>query len=236
MVFTAGSLLALNIPIGAEDTLTFSAATASGRYPRLPDANFDSVTLVAKYRYIIGGFHPLPGAVFDDTRVVDALDFAVTESTSFEPTFQRATVSFLTPSVTVGRRNIPLSNELCGEKKNAFCYFGEIVGNIGHSFSDVPTAENTNGYASAAVGVRMFDNKLALSLGARIAGRHYTNFPGSRDDLTLSVGPGLSWTPNSNVTASIGVTYFEQYSTIERARWNGFVVTSGVSARFSVLP
>jgi len=232
-VFTGGVGAALNVPVGKEDTFTLSAASTSGRYPEFPQLNFDSITAIANYRHVIGSYYPVQGTEFSNTRVMDTLDLRVTTASSFEPVFRRETVTFVTPSATVGRSNIPLSNALCGEKRDNFCYFADIAGNIGYSFSDVLTQENLNGFAAATLGWRLPDSKLTIAVGGRVAGRHYTNFPGSRDDLTFSGGPSVLWSIYPNVTASFGVTYYEQYSTVDRARWNGIIALSSLTAKFS---
>jgi len=235
-VFSGGAGFALNVPVGKDDTFTLSAASVSARYPNFPELNFDAITAIANYRYVIGGFYPLQAAQSQDTKVLDALDLRVTTSSSFEPLFSRETVTFVTPSMTVSRLNIPLSNQLCGEKRDAFCYYADISGSLGYSFSDVLIQENANGNAAATLGWRMPESRLTLALTGKIGGRHYTNFPGSRDDLTLSGGPSILWSLYPNVTASFGVTYYEQYSTVDRARWNGVIAMSGLTAKFSPLP
>jgi len=235
-VFTGGVGAALNVPVGKEDTFTFSAASTSGRYPEFPQLNFDSITAIANYRHVIGGYFPIAGAEFPNTRVMDTVDVRVTTSSSLEPLFRRETITFVTPSATVGRSNIPLSNGLCGEKRDNFCYFADIAGNVGYSFSDVLAQENLNAFAAATLGWRLPESKLTIAVGGRVAGRHYTNFPGSRDDITLSGGPNILWSLYPNVTASFGVTYYQQYSTVDRARWNGIIALSSLTAKFSPLP
>jgi hypothetical protein len=143
----------------------------------------------------------------------------------------------VTPNATVARRNIPLSDAICGEGDGRrFCYYADVSANLGFTFSDVVPQQNLNGYVAGTLGWRIPAYFLALTLSGRVAAREYTDFPGGRRDLILSGGPGLSYAPNDNFNVALGVSYFQQYSSLDRARWNGFVFISRVTAAFTVSP
>jgi hypothetical protein len=183
---------------------------------------------------------------------VDMLTLAVQNQTAFSPTFRTEKTDFLTPQFTLSKQNINLDGQnpqpcvnTIGSK--SFCDFASLSLNVGQSFADVVTQENVNAAGSVAIGRKFDQTDWSLSVQAAATAKHYEHFVGGRDDLLLQVGPGLNYSAPSialfngafkgivdteQVTFSLPVTYYKNYSTVSAAQWSGWIIMPTLTVAF----
>jgi hypothetical protein len=193
---------------------------------------------------------PPPGLI-----TVDTLTLAIQNQIAYTPPFRLETADLLTPQVTLSRQNWSLaggdrSNVCEGAipdfKKNGFCYYTNLSVTAGQTSSDQPTLENANLAVSAALGKRFNETDWKLELQTVVTGRDYENVPGGRHDLFLQIGPNLTYQhtePETDkslgqitTTFSLPVTYYQNYSTISKDAWQGWIVMPTLTLAFQPLP
>jgi hypothetical protein len=169
---------------------------------------------------------------------VDMLTLAVQNQTAFSPTFRTEKADFLTPQFTLSKQNINLDGQnpkpcLNTTGNMSYCDYASLSLTVGQSFADVVTQENVNAAGSVAIGRKLDSTDWSLSVQATATAKHYEHFVGGRDDLQLQVGPALSYSAPSfvafgvdvgQVTFSLPVTYYKNYSTVSTAQWSGWIV------------
>lgn len=226
------------------DVIGISAGTSLVRYARLADKSFDTLTGSAQYQLFLGAYD-VTAKMLDLSRgsnlptgqvTFNTLTFGLQNSTAFSPIFHTETVSLTTPTVVYSWQNIPFDGNLCATRLNpklaSFCHYADVSIAVGHTLADNRLLENTNLAASATLGNRIGGTDFVASLGTTITGRTYDNVVGGRNDLMLQIGPKLQYTPLSNVTTSIAVSYNRNYSSLATAQWHGWIVQSGLTLSF----
>ena len=233
-ILSFGGALAVDAPVtGTDDRVFFNAASTSARYTRFSSQSLDVLAFSGGYRLFL---HATPNTpVAPGIQTVDQLELAVSNTTSFAPTFAQETADFLSPSITLMRSNIPLSSQRCGSgDSEAFCQFANITLAAAHKFSDVTTSQNTNAALGAKLGWKFPEQHLTLLLSGSVTGKNYENVAGGRQDLILVGTPSFVYAPNSIVQASTSVAFTQQYSTLSKARYNDVTVKSGITFIFPV--
>jgi len=235
------------------DVAAFSVAEASARYDQNPSKSLDVITQSAAYQFFLGATDPggakiapgleIPKADRDPTDkpspgvfTVDTLLVGLQNQTAFVPTFHAETADLLTPQVVYTRQNIDLSGIApCHAIQNnaaGNCIYADLSVGLGQTFSDQPTQANANVAAGGTLGFRINKTDLVLTIPTIVTGKTYETFAGGRRDLVLQTGPALSWTPNQWVTASLAITYYDQYSSVTAAAWHGWIIQPTLSITF----
>jgi hypothetical protein len=183
---------------------------------------------------------------------IDTLTLAVQNQTAFSPTFLAEKTDFLTPQFTLSKQNINLDGQnpkACVNVtgSSSFCDFASLSLTVGQSFADVVTQENVNAAGTVAIGRKFDQTDWSLSLQATATTKHYEHFVGGRDDLLLQVGPALSYSAPSfamfndafkgiidtgQVSFSLPVTYYKNYSTVSAAVWSGWIIMPTLTVAF----
>jgi hypothetical protein len=238
------------------DLIAFAAGSASARYPAYSSKNLDTATAEVAYQFFLDAYTYNPdGTLKYITKdnpdasppkmiTIDTLALAVLNQTAFMPTYRTEIANLLTPQIILSRQNIDLSNNAppCratyqppppAPANEGFCYFANLSLTAGQTFSDVLSQQNANIAGSAALGWRVPNSDWTLSLQGIATARDYEDFVGGRSDLLVQAGPVLAYAPSSNVTFSMPISYFKNYSTVSAAVWSGFVVQPTLTIAFS---
>jgi hypothetical protein len=235
--FSAGGAARVTVPIGTKlDQFVLNAGATFARYGRFPSNDIDTLSASAAYQ-LNNSKNLISSYRSPDTTTYDMLEFAVSDRTSFEPTFRREKVYFISPSITWGRQNIPLTSAICNRKENGnekFCYFADVSFKLAHSFSDITSLQNTSAGLSGTVGWRIPERSLTLSIAASVIGKEFENFAGRRNDLVLTGGPKIDHALNKFVSTSLELNYTQQYSSVSQAKYNGFVIASKLALVFDI--
>lgn len=250
-------LIFLNMQTASSRYATYSAKgidtfTAQAGYQYLIDAYYYD----EKGNPLIVSKDNVPG---DKAVTYDTVSFGFLNQTTYEPNFRKATTDLFTPQITLARQNIDLGDplELCaprvalppppGAKPNSppananFCYYMDLSLTVGQTFADVPTLQNANVAVSATVGQRFGGTDWTLAGQAVLTSRSYENVPGGRQDFLVQGGPVLSYSP-AQVTTSRGnlsfaftlpVNYYQNYSSVSKNAWSGFIVQPTFTLAFS---
>jgi hypothetical protein len=236
------------------DLIAIGAGETSVRYPSFSSASVDAVTSQLFYQAFLQGYgylkdgQPVPdiekytgGQLVPGLITFDTISFGVQNQTAFTPTFNTEKANLLTPQVTIARQNIDLDDPgradimKCNIQAQGFCHYADLSLTVGQTFSDVLSQQNFNVAGSGAIGWRIDSTwKLALQLIA--TGKDYEDFVGGRQDVLLQVGPVLSYNPNNNVSFSLPISYFKNYSTVSAAAWSGLVVQPTLSIALTYAP
>ncbi len=179
---------------------------------------------------------------------VDTIALGFLNQTAYTPTFSLETVDLFTPQVTLSRQNISLTgaNYVCGAalsydfRKSGFCYYADLSLTLGQTFSDVPTQQNANVAVSVTLGNRFDQSDWKATLQTIVTERNYDNVVGGRNDVQLQIGPSLIYSPQPFVGSLDGVSmsftlpvnYYQNYSTISKNSWNGWIVMPTLTLAF----
>ncbi len=218
----AGVIVAL--PVGDKnDLLSFTASTLMVRYRKLTSQDFDVLAGGINYAHKPDAAYWMPPFMTKGTATQDTFNAGFLARTAFERGFGSVQAKYYYPYVNWTRANIPVGDAICGGGKDAaYCYFLNVKTEAGYTFSDAARRENFSLAGSTALGWRTPVKGLTLSASASLKGRHYTAFPGDRDDLTVSAATEAEWDINDYVSLSAGVTFTQAWSTQSAAEWNGF--------------
>lgn len=215
--------LLVTIPVGsADDAIALSFGPNAVRYSKLDDASFDALSGSAVYTHQrpkkYRSAYRTPGTV---TR--DSFSIAVQGLSLYQPGFGPTTFRALTPSVSWGRSNIPISSKICGGPgAESYCHFAGVGISLSGSSTSNTSQDNVNATLSATVGWRTPVKGLTFSAGGSAVGRSYTNFTGGREDLVFVPIVNISWSPHPQVAMTASTKYTDQSSTVPLAQWNGF--------------
>lgn len=223
--FADSNLLYINIPVGA-DTISLSSGLAVQRYMTLIGRSSDVVVGDAIYKKFLGATLGPGGARLTTTS--DGVSFGVITRTVYQPGLSNHQLSLVTPSAAWSRSNIPLGNEINGTGADqAYRYFASIVASVGYTLSDVATQENLSARTALTVGWRTPITGLTLTATGIVQGRHYTSFPGRREDLYLEANGAVTW-QKDNVALSGLMTFAHQESSQRALIWTGFTASPQV--------
>ena len=235
------------------DVVALSVGSASSRYSDYSSKSLDALSAQAFYQFYIDGHgYDLKNQLLDVSPTInsnkippnlltyDFLALGVQNQTAFSPTYNSEIANLLTPQVTLGRQNINLdSNKPRGcspyiddPTKYGFCNYLNLTLTVGQTFSDVITQQNANISATGTLGWRINGTDLTVALQTAVTGRTYEDFAGGRQDLLLQGGPVLTFTPSKQITFSLPVTYYQNYSTVAKAAWAGVIVQPTLTVAF----
>ncbi|MGY3473463.1 hypothetical protein [Bradyrhizobium ottawaense] len=221
-VFGTTGLLTVNIPVGLADSFILQSGVSDQRYARLFTKNVDILVNNATYNQVLDLV--VPGKT-SGTTTSDVMSYSVASSTVYGSGFSPYQVELFTPSVAWARNNQDLAGTICGPKgQEAFCLAGTFVAEGEFTFSDIASQQNFSSRLSGSVTWQTPVTGLTTSAGGYVQGRHFTDFPGGRDDLILQASARADWTPNSYVQLSGVLQGTQQFSTVKILRWNGFAV------------
>jgi hypothetical protein len=218
------------------DVVGFSAGSSSVRYARLTTKDFDTLTASALYQAFLGAYDgqgkPLDlskGSMLPTGQITfNTLTFGLQNSTTFVPTFRAESVDLFTPTIVYGWQNIALDRSPCSSRLmpsvSSFCYYMDVAVTVGQTLSDVTSLQNSSVGLSTTFGDRIADSDFVLTLTSTLTGKVFENVLGGRNDFTVQVGPKLTYTPLKNVSASLAVTYNQNFSTLATAAWHGWII------------
>lgn len=151
------------------------------------------------------------------------MSYSVASSTVYGSGFSPYQVELFTPSIAWARNNQDLAGTICGPKgQETFCVAGTFVAEGEFTFSDIARQQNFSSRLSGGVTWQTPVSGLTASAGGYIQWRHFTDFPGGRDDLILQASARAHWTPNNYVQVSGVLQVTQQFSTVKALEWNGF--------------
>ncbi len=225
----AGVIVAM--PVGDKnDALSLTASTLLVRYSKLTSQDFDVLAGRINYAQKPDAAYWVPTFRTNGTATQDTFNAGFLTRAAFERGYGNVLARYYYPYVNWTRSNIPVGDGICGKGKDAaYCYFLNVKTEAGYTFSDAARRENLSLAGSATLGWRTPVDGLTLSTTVALKGRHYTAFPGDRDDLVLEGAAEAEWAINDNVTLSGGVTFTQAWSTQPAAEWNGFSVFPKIS-------
>jgi hypothetical protein len=221
-VFGTTGSITVNVPIGLADNFIFQTGVSDQRYAKLVAKDVDILINSATYNQVLNIV--VPGKT-DGTTTSDVMSYSLGSSTVYGSGFNPYLVELFTPSIAWARNNMDLGGTVCGPKgKEAFCVAGTFVAEGEFTFSDVATQRNASSKLVGAVTWQTPIAGLTASAGGFIQGRHFTEFPGGRDDLILQASARADWIPNAYVQLSGVLQVTQQFSTVKVLEWNGLAV------------
>lgn len=203
-----GPAARLAIPIGDRyDQFVLGAAATAVQYAELARRDFDLVNASVALQSIEPHTDPRYGTPGTTWREV--FEFATRGALSFEPTFSRNSIYFVTPSVAMHWLNLPVSPDICAGRSGArtYCHFADFSVRFGHAFSDVTQAQNGSAALAGKLGWRIPAHDLTLAVGGGITGKVYSQSSVARRDLALSIGPRIEHAPTPSVYVSLSADY-----------------------------
>lgn len=219
-VFGTTGLLTVNIPVGLADSFILQSGVSDQRYARLFTKNVDILVNNATYNQVL---NLVVLGKTNGTTTSDVMSYSVASSTVYGSGFSPYQVELFTPSIAWARNNQNLAGTICGPKgQEAFCVAGSFVAEGEFTFSDIASQQNFSSRLSASATWQTPVTGLTTSAGGYIQGRHFTDFPGGRDDLILQASARADWTPNNYVQVSGVLQITQQFSTVKALEWNGF--------------
>jgi hypothetical protein len=236
------------------DLVALGAGSSSQRYNSFPSQSSDVATLQAFYQFFLGAYRadgssvfPTPGSAVPSPggipsagmATIDTIAVGVVNLTSFAPFYSKEKGDFFTPQISLARQNINLGDPngcVTASGTRNFCYFANVSITPAQTFSDVTTQVNTSVAVAGSIGARIDHTNLTAQLASTVTGKGYEYFPGGREDLLVQIGPNLQYGINSCFNASLSVTYYRNYSTVNAAAWNGFIVQPTLNVIFPVEP
>ncbi|SPP98311.1 hypothetical protein [Bradyrhizobium vignae] len=228
-VFGTTGLLTVNIPVGLADSFILQSGVSDQRYARLFTKNVDILVNNATYNQVLNLV--VPGKT-SGTTTSDVMSYSVASNTVYGSGFRPYQVELFTPSIAWARNNQDLAGTICGPKgQEAFCVAGTFVAEGEFTFSDIASQQNFSSRLSGGVTWQTPVTGLTTSAGGYVQGRHFTDFPGGRDDLILQASARADWTPNSYVQLSGVLQVTQQFSTVRALEWNGFAAYPYVKLR-----
>ncbi|MGO9700936.1 MAG: hypothetical protein ACLPX7_16920 [Xanthobacteraceae bacterium] len=245
------------------DLIFFNAQGASARYVTYSSKSLDTITAQAAYQYFIDGYfynNGTPVAINRDhippTSAVtfDVASFGVVNQTLFTPGFRYQSADLFTPQITLARQNFDLTGpgKTCETSTRAtasqnFCYYMDLSLTAGQTFADVPSLANLNFAAAATVGTRFNYTDWSLAGQAIVTSRSYENVPGGRQDFLIQAGPVLTYstapqpllkgsTTSQSLSFSLPISYFQNFSTVSKDAWGGFIIQPTLTIAFQPPP
>ena len=220
-VFGSTGLITVNVPVGVADSFIFQTGVVDQRYVRLTAKDFDLLTNVATYKQVLS---VVPGTSAGTT-TSDVLSYSLNSSTVYGSGFNPYQVELFTPSIAWARNNMNLGGSVCGTGSDAaFCISGAVAAGGDFTFSDIASQRNASARLAGAVPWQTPIAGLTAAAGGFIQGRHFTEFPGGREDLILQAAARADWVPNPNIQLSGVLQFTQQFSTVKVLEWNGFAV------------
>jgi len=230
-VFGTTGSITVNVPVGVADSFIFQTGVSDQRYAKLVAKNVDIFLNSATYNQVLNIVAP---GKTDGTTTTDVMSYSLGSSTVYGSGFNPYLVELFTPSVAWARNNMDLGGTVCGAKgQETFCVAGTFLAVGDFTFSDVATQRNASARLSGAVTWQTPIAGLTASAGGFIQGRHFTEFPGGREDLIIQASARADWAPNSNVLVSGVLQATQQFSTVKALEWNGLAVFPYVRLRVS---
>ncbi|UPK15790.1 hypothetical protein IVA93_37395 (plasmid) [Bradyrhizobium sp. 155] len=221
-VFGTTGSITVNVPVGVADSFIFQTGVNDQRYAKLVAKNVDILFNSATYNQVLKIVAP---GKTDGTTTSDVMSYSLGSSTVYGSGFNPYLVELFTPSIAWARNNMDFGGTLCGVKGNeAFCIAGTFVAEGEFTFSDVATQRNASSKLVGGVTWQTPVAGLTASAGGFIQGRHFTEFPGGRDDLILQASARADWVSNANVQLSGVLQVTQQFSTVKVLEWNGLAV------------
>jgi hypothetical protein len=243
------------------DIAGFGTGTGSARYAQFSTRSLDVWSSMAFYQFYLRGTtykdHELysiedptvqelilaPNMVTFDTLLI-----GLQNQTAYTQPFRHETADLVTPQIILSRQNMSVfggdEGNICfndDPKKKAFCSYADVALLLGQAFSDQSSQQFVTFGLSATLGQR-FENDWKLMLQTAMTDKIYDDFRGGRRDLTLQVGPTLSYATNlrndpilgqTTLTFTLPMTYTANYSTVAAASWHGFVILPTLTFAFS---
>lgn len=223
-IASASAAFRTQIPVGAgADALNLVIGSSSVRYDKLTVQDFDQLTGNAVYGHEFGSTAGSTKTASADTAIKNILNVGIEGRSVHERGYGIIKGQFLTPSVSLARSNMPLSDALCGDVgKERFCHSGTLSVAARYVFADVASRE----YAATKIAGKITflgDIKgLVFNATGSMDFKQYTNFPGGRRDIVYVAGGDMEWKINSYASLAAGITFTQQTSTFAAAEWNGF--------------
>ncbi|WP_316395712.1 hypothetical protein [Bradyrhizobium sp. 33ap4] len=219
-VFGSTGLLTVNIPVGIADSFILQTGVSDQRYACLFTKDVDILVNSATYNQVL---NLVVLGKTSGTTTSDVMSYSVASSTVYGAGFSPYQVELFTPSIAWARNNQDLAGMVCGPKgQEAFCVAGTFVAEGEFTFSDIASQQNFSSRLSGSVTWQTPVSGLTASAGGYVQGRHFTEFPGGRDDLILQASARADWRPVSNVQLSGVLQVTQQFSTVKALEWNGF--------------
>jgi hypothetical protein len=229
------------------DLMAVLVGSGSGRYPAFPTKSLDTFVAQGLYQFYLDAYqgdgslidpkNP-PKALNPNNVTVDTLGIGVLDQDAYTAGYHNQIANLLTPQITLSRQNINLSGNSapCTTIYNplpGFCNFANLTLIVGQTASDVLSQQNANITASGTLGWRINKTDLTVAVQAAALGRYYENFAGGRQDLQLQAGTLLTYVPSGNISFSLPVTYYKNYSSFAPAAWSGFVIQPTLTIAFT---
>lgn len=216
------------IPIGSGgNTLNFFGETNFNRYFDSPSLDGDNL-LSSVY------FKRYANRAFRNRATKQYWTLKLANTTSFTPGFGTMKNSYLTPSITLTRKNIPLGHRDCGSPGAELpCHYLSLSGEVSRSWAkrSSRTSDRTTSAFAFVVGKRIPSRHLTLELSGSVEGQFYDRFPGGRDDVEFIGGGDISWT-RGNIEVTAGLSYTALRSTVAAAEWSGYSLTPQVKLTY----
>ena len=213
--------LTVGIPVGpAEDTISLIAQTSMVRYDEFENRDSDSIFAQVGYTTVLSNGLLSWSGIASKTKSKEALSFTYTSTLGFSRGFEGNPVVFSTPAVAWGIERIPVGPWLCGQDH---CLKAGIGVEIGHSWSDVPTLDNSALTGSASLSW-ILPQKWAWTGSVSVSGKDFENFPDGRQDVVIQARTGLTWSPTAMMSLVTGLEYTRQFSSQQALNWDGFRV------------
>jgi hypothetical protein len=229
------------------DLMAVLVGSGSGRYPAFPTKSLDTFVAQGLYQFYLGAYQgdgsPLdlknpPKNLNPNNVTVDTLGIGVLDQDAYTAGYHNQIANLLTPQITLSRQNINLSGNSapCTPIYNplpGFCNFANLALTVGQTASDVLSQQNANITASGTLGRRIDKTDWTVAVQAAALGRYYENFARGRQDLQLQAGAVLTYVPSGNVSFSLPLTYYKNYSSFAPAAWSGFIVQPTLTVAFT---
>jgi hypothetical protein len=232
------------------DLMAVLVGSGSGRYPAFPTKSLDTFVAQGLYQFYLGAYQgdgssvdlknpPKDSKEWNSNNVtVDTLGIGVLDQDAYTAGYHNQIANLLTPQITLSSQNINLSGNsarcttIYGSLPG-FCNFANLALTVGQTASDVLSQQNANITASGTLGWRINQTDWTVAVQGAALGRYYENFAGSRQDLQLQAGAVLSYVPSANVSFSLPLTYYKNYSSFAPAAWSGFIVQPTLTVAFT---
>ncbi len=227
-VSTLSPYAVYSIPIGSgENTLNFHGEANTNRYFDSPSLDSDNL-LPSVY------FKRYANRAFRNKATKQYWTLKLANTTSFSRGFGTMTNSYLTPSVTLTRKYIPLGHRDCGKPGAGLpCNYLNLSGQIERSWAarSSQSSDRTVGTIAFVLAKRIPSRHLTLELTGSVEGQFYDRFPGGRDDVEFVGGGEISW-ERGNIEVTGSLSYTKLLSTVADAEWSGYSVTPEVKLTY----
>lgn len=219
----SGPELTVKVPLTASETFAFYLNPGLLRYDDSTFRDSDALTSQLSYTRLLNQSYSQEAVKNPGTAQLELLVLKFRTISSFQPGFVGPTLNFYTAGADWNLLNIALGTSLCGEGKGKVnCFFANLSAGGNYTWVDDSSLDNAGVLGSATLGWNIKPSVLTLKLGGSLSGKFYARYTGNRQDLIMSGGPTLVWTPNGSITITAQYKYTSQISSQSPLDWDGY--------------